>query len=226
VGLAALMRFQRDADEMTGSTAWVREIPTWSPVAEHYVVELDEAGLPVTPITSKVDYESVDYEQIAVGSVAHNTVMEEIYFCTEPGDRPGDCTPRSDQRIVFNHFYYPGWRAYLLDGKHGAIVEDLPIVPEGCLPPGQTLEVGRMVCPDFPSYAETAASIAVETRESTLGRMVVPAPPVGEGYILLRYEDTPPRRIGGWISLATVGILGVAGLLDWRRVKQGQGLGD
>jgi hypothetical protein len=223
VGLAALMRFQRDADEMTGSTVWVREIPTWSPIAEHYVVELDEARLPVTPITSKVDYESVDYEQIAVGSVAHNTVMEEIYFCTEPGNRPGDCTPRSDQRIVFNHFYYPGWRAYLLNGEQGEIVEELPIVPEGCLPPGETTaEPGRMACPGFPTYAEAATRIALETRESTLGRMVVPVPPVGEGYILLRYEDTPPRRIGGWISLATVAILVVAGLLNWRRSKRGQ----
>lgn len=129
VGLAALMRFERDADEMTGSTAWVKEIPTWSPMAEYYI-NLDEAGQPVTPVTSKVDYESLDYSKLAVGSVANNTVMEEVYFCTDPGDRPGDCGPRDDQRIVFNHFYYPGWRAWLLDGRGGQPVQELPIIPE------------------------------------------------------------------------------------------------
>ena len=137
LGLAALMRFERDADELTGSTAWVKEIPTWSPMAEYYI-NLDEAGQPVTPVTSKVDYEALDYSKLAVGSVAHNSVMEEVYFCTDPGDRPGMCGSRDDQRIVFNHFYYPGWRAWLLDGEHGQALRELPIIPES----GGTL--GRM----------------------------------------------------------------------------------
>jgi hypothetical protein len=219
VGLAALMRFQRDADEMTGSTAWVKEIPMWSPMAEHYVVDLDEAGLPVTPVTSKVDYEQVNYETIVVGSVAHNTVMEEIYFCTgERLPQTRSCTPRDDQQIVFNHFYYPGWRAYLLDRMNGEPVEALPIVPEGCRLPTEDLElVNRMLCPEFPSHVEAAEQIAVTTRESTLGRMVVPAPPVGEGYILLRYEDTPPRTLGKWISLSTLGLLSVTLLFSRMR---------
>jgi hypothetical protein len=220
VGLAALMRFQRDADEMTGSTAWVREIPTWSPMAERYVVELDEAGLPVTPIESIVDYESVDYETIAVGSVRHNTVMEEVYFCTEPGARPGDCTPRTDQQIVFNHFYYPGWRAYLLDGRNGNIVEELPIVPEGCLLPEEVAAaVEGVACPPFPGYGEVAARIAQETRDSLLGRMVVPVPAQGEGFILLRYEDTSARTLGQWISLGSlaVWVLVVLGAVVMRR---------
>lgn len=169
VSLAGLMRFQRDADEMTGSTAWVKEIPTWSPMAEYYIQQ-DEAGGPVEPVTTKVDYANVDYKNLALGSVAHNTVMEEVYFCTNPGDEPHECSPRDDQVIVFNHFYYPGWRAYLLDGLHGRPVQELPIIPE----------------------------------DGPLGRMTVPIPPVGEGYILLRYEDTPPRIVGKWISLGTV----------------------
>ncbi|RME62163.1 MAG: hypothetical protein D6790_06765, partial [Caldilineae bacterium] len=133
--------------------------------------QLDEAGQPVTPVESKVDYANVDYETLAVGSVAHNTVMEEVYFCTNPGDRPGECSPRDDKRIVFNHFYYPGWRAYLLDGMHGKPVQELPIIPE---------------------------------EEGVLGRMTVPIPPVGEGYILLEYGSTPPRTVGGWISLGSL----------------------
>jgi len=183
VGLAALMRFERDADEMTGSTAWVKEIPTWSPMAEYYI-NLDEAGQPVTPVTSKVDYEAVDYSAMAVGSVANSTVMEEVYFCTDPGDRPGECRPRDDQRIVFNHFYYPGWRAWLLDGKNGEPTQELPIVPES---------------------------------EGTLGRMTISVPPVGEGFILLRYEDTPPRTIGQWISLATLFLLVSGTFLSLRK---------
>ncbi len=211
VGLAALMRFQRNADEMTGSTAWVRQIPRWSPIAEHYVVGLDEAGLPVTPIASLVDYEAVDYEQIAVGSVRHNTVMEEIYFCTDPGTRPGECAPLDDQQIVFNHFYYPGWRAYLLDGRHGEVVEELPIIPEGCLLAAEVAAgLEGVACPPWVSYTERAARIAQQTRGSSLGRMVVPVPAQGEGFILLRYEDTPARTLGQWISLGSLGLLVLA----------------
>ncbi len=192
VSLAALMRFQRDADEMTGSTVWVREIPTWSPMAEYYIRQ-DEAGGPVEPVTTKVDYANVDYRNLALGSVAHNTVMEEVYFCTNPGDQPHECSPRDDQVIVFNHFYYPGWRAYLLDGLHGEPIQELPVVPE----------------------------------DGPLGRMTVPIPPVGEGYILLRFEDTPPRIIGKWISLGTlalwVGLLAVPlahGRRPWRQGRE------
>ena len=186
VGLAALMRFERDADELTGSTAWVKEIPTWSPMAEYYI-NLDEAGLPVTPVTSKVDYEAVDYRTLAVGSVAHSTVMEEVYFCTDPGDRPGVCGPRDDQRIVFNHFYYPGWRAWLLDGRNGQPVQELTIIPES---------------------------------EGTLGRMTVPVPAIGEGFVLLRYQDTPPRTIGKWISGVTLLLLLGSALFAARRKMQ------
>ena len=186
VGLAALMRFERDADEMTGSTAWVKEIPTWSPMAEYYI-NLDEAGQPVTPVTSKVDYEAVDYSTMAVGSVAHSTVMETVYFCTDPGERPGMCRPRDDQRIVFNHFYYPGWRAWLLESADGPPVQELPIIPE---------------------------------EEGTLGRMTVPVPPVGEGFVLLRYGDTPPRVAGQWISLFTLLLLVVVAF--WPKGKEMQ----
>ncbi|MBP7964298.1 MAG: hypothetical protein KA003_20110, partial [Caldilineaceae bacterium] len=72
VGLAALMRFERDADELTGSTAWVTEIPTWSPMAEYYI-DQDKAGGPVLPVTTKVDMSNVDYATLTLGSVAHNT---------------------------------------------------------------------------------------------------------------------------------------------------------
>jgi hypothetical protein len=180
VGLAALMRFQQSSDEMTGSTAWVKEIPTWSPMADIYISQ-EQAGEPVQPVNTKVDYSNqswpIDYKTFGVQSLAHNSVMEKLYF----GNKRPD-----EQRIVFNHFYYPGWRAYLLDGPDGQIVRELPIIPE---------ETG------------------------TLGRMTVPVPP-GEGYLLLRFEDTAPRTIGKTISLATLALLALSGLITLTRRRR------
>lgn len=178
VSLAGLMRFQQSSDEMTGSTRWVKEIPTWSPMADAYINQ-EQAGTLVTPVTTIVDYTAVDYEELIVGSVAHTTVMEEVYFCTDRDKQENICRPRSDQRIIFNQFYYPGWRAYLLDGQHGQPVQELPIEPE---------------------------------TTGTLGRMTVPVPPVGEGFILLRFEDTMPRLIGKYTSVTTLVLLIGSGL--------------
>ena len=95
-------------------------------------------------------------------------------------------SPLPERRIVYNHFYYPGWHAYLLDGEGGQPVQELEIIPE---------ETG------------------------TLGRMTVPVP-AGEGFVLLRFEDTPPRVVGRWISLATMALLALGGVvLALRRVQ-------
>lgn len=163
VSLAGLMRFQQSADEMTGSTAWVKEIPTWSPMADYYISQ-DQAGGPVEPVDTKLDYSIFDYETFGASSVAHSTISEEIFYYNGR---------QTSATIVFNHFYYPGWNAYLLDGEHGQRIQQIPIIPE---------------------------------EEGTLGRMTVDVPP-GSGYLLLVYEDTPPRTIGGIISLLTVGLL-------------------
>jgi len=175
VSLAGLMRFQQSSDEMTGSTAWVKEIPTWSPMADYYISQ-DQAGAPVKPVDTKLDYTIFDYETFGASSVAHSTISEEIFYANRRS---------SPQTVVFNHFYYPGWNAYLLDGEHGARVTQLPITPEAT---------------------------------GTLGRMTIEVPP-GEGYLLLVYEDTPPRTIGGVITLATVGLLLIGALLTWRRQR-------
>jgi hypothetical protein len=171
VGLPALMRFQQSSDEMTGSTAWVKEIPKWSPMADEYISK-EKAGEPVTPVTSMVDYTTLDYDQetgFVVNSEKRSSISEEVWYWS----------PLQGRRIVYNQFYYPGWKAYLLDGRDGKPLRGLEIIPE---------------------------------EEGTLGRMTVPVP-VGEGYVLLRFEDTPPRVIGRGISLATAGALalGLAG---------------
>ena len=169
VSLAGLMRFQQSSDEMTGSTAWVKEIPTWSPMADYYISQ-DQAGGPVKPVDTKLDYSIFDYETFGASSVAHSTISEEIFYYN------GRQAPAT---IIFNHFYYPGWNAYLLDGEHGQRTQQIPIVPEAT---------------------------------GTLGRMTVEVPP-GSGYLLLVYEDTPPRTIGGIVSLATVGLLFAGGVI-------------
>ncbi len=178
VSLAALMRFQQSSDEMTGSTAWVREIPTWSPMADEYIAQ-EQRGEPVRPVASLVDYTLMNYNKetgFVVNSEARSAIMEEVWYWS---GLPG-------RSIVYNHFYYPGWRAYLLDGRHGQIVRELAIVPE----------------------------------DGPLGRMTVPVDQ-GEGYILLRFEDTPPRIVGRAISQGTLVLLALVGVgIGWRTLRR------
>ncbi len=133
VGLPALMRFQQSSDEMTGSTAWVKEIPKWSPMAAEYISR-EQAGEAVTPVASMVDYTTLNYNEetgFVVHSEERNSVMEEVWYWS----------PLEGRSIVFNQFYYPGWRAFLLDGLDGDIVRELQIVPE------EEGTLGRMTVP-------------------------------------------------------------------------------
>ena len=101
-------------------------------------------------------------------------------------------SPLPGRAIVYNQFYYPGWRAYLLDGSGGQPLQELEIVPE---------------------------------EEGTLGRITVPVPP-GEGYVLLRFEDTQPRIVGRIISQLTLAVLLIVGLvLAWWRRRDGKWVG-
>jgi len=118
-------------------------------------------------VTTRVDYAQVPQnETLAVNSEemgsAHDLVW---YFAKDPG-----------QSIVFNRFWYPGWTAYLLDGKGGKPVREL----------------------------------AVEREDGPLARVVVPAP-AGEGYILLRFEDTPLRASAKWATLGTLVMIAAVG---------------
>jgi hypothetical protein len=114
VSLAGLMEFQQSSDEMTGSTAWVREIPDWSDMADYHM-----AG---EPLTSKVHYGYL-YRQpggAAARTLELRTTSEVIEYSAQ---RP--------ILITFNTFYYPGWRAYLLDAETGAQIRELPIALRG-----------------------------------------------------------------------------------------------
>jgi hypothetical protein len=111
VSLAGLMRFQQSADEMTGSTAWVREIPTWSAMAQLHVDQ--------QPLTSRVDY-SYLYQQERRDAYARTLELQSDRELVEvSAERP--------TLLPFNIFYYPGWHAYLLDPETNAVVEELPI---------------------------------------------------------------------------------------------------
>jgi len=171
VSYAALMRFQRTSDEMTGVTAWVdpERRPHWSSMAENYVQG--------RPVTTKVDYSKVPQdEMLAVHSLELGSAHEKVWF------HAGD----DQQRIVFNRFWFPGWRAWLLEGEDGPPVRELP----------------------------------VEREEGPLARVVVPLPE-GEGYLLLRFEDTPVRRLGKAISAGTLALL--SGMIVLWRFRSSKG---
>jgi hypothetical protein len=117
VSLAGLMRFQQSADEMTGSTAWVKEIPEWSPMADNYI-----AGLLVE---SKLDQSTVP-EGAAAAALEWSTTHEFVQYKAPIRDE------KHFIRLTFNLFYYPGWRAYLVQ-KHDrglGIVGEVEVEPE------------------------------------------------------------------------------------------------
>jgi hypothetical protein len=114
VSLAGLMQFQQSADEMTGSTAWVRRIPDWSPMADYYI-----AG---EPVTSRIDYNSF-YRQVGRTRARTLELGSDSEFVEYSAERP--------VLLTFNIFYYPGWRAYLVEPDTDAVVEELPISLRG-----------------------------------------------------------------------------------------------
>ncbi len=172
VSMAALMRFQRTSDEMTGVTAWVdpQRRPRWSDMAELWVQGKE--------VTTRVDYSRVPQnETLAVNSEDMGSAHEQVYFyARDPG-----------QTITFNRFWYPGWTAWLLDGKDGRPVRKLEVLRE----------------------------------DGPLARVVVVLP-AGEGYILLRFEDTPLRAAAKWITLGTLAALILALVIQAsRRARSG-----
>jgi hypothetical protein len=116
VSLAGLMRFQQSADEMTGSTAWVRDIPEWSPLADYYI-----SG---EPVTSKVNFAYL-YRQPGRPQARTLELKAHRELVEYSAERP--------ILLTFNTFYYPGWHAYLLDIDRGDVIQELPIAVRGDL---------------------------------------------------------------------------------------------
>ncbi len=168
VSMAALVRFQRTSDEMTGVTAWVDPArrPMWSDMAELWVQGKE--------VITRVDYGQVPQtETLAVNAEGMGSAHEQIFFyAKDPG-----------QTVTFNWFWYPGWTAWLLDGKDGRRVEKLPVFRE----------------------------------DGPLARIVVPVP-AGQGYILLRFEDTPLRTAAKWVTCATLLLAAVVSGVSRRKM--------
>jgi hypothetical protein len=137
VSFAALMRFQQSSNEMTGAPQWVdlSQRPLWSDMAELYVqadapplapdaskAEIDAAiARQAAAVTSKVDYRLMPQnETLAVWSQELGAAHERLWV---HAGAPG-------QEIVFNIAWFPGWRAYLLDGETGPIAAELPVERE------------------------------------------------------------------------------------------------
>jgi len=98
VSLAALFRYQQASDEMTGTTAWARRIPSWSPLAEQVI-----RG---EGINTKVNYSVIPNDgRLGVHSVEMSTVHELVWVYAAD----------DQQSVTFLTAYYPGWNAYIYE---------------------------------------------------------------------------------------------------------------
>ncbi len=92
--------------------------------------------------------------------------------------------------------------------------------------PGLRLVFNRQMYPGWTAYIydETGTRLlnvlSWQELEVTdpYGQVTVPLPQ-GRHVVVLRFEDTPPRRAGRWLSLATLVLLAVTGLWCWPRRK-------
>lgn len=114
VGVLGLFRFQQSAGEMTGSTAWVKDIPTWSPLADVYF-----AGKRVKTKIDSTIYENPDDVWFGVDQTGKGLRAdgERVFIESKVDNLP----------VVFNTFYYPGWHAWLTTESDNKFVKDLPI---------------------------------------------------------------------------------------------------
>ncbi|MBI5031860.1 MAG: glycosyltransferase family 39 protein [Chloroflexi bacterium] len=175
VGVLGLFRFQQSAGEMTGSTAWVKEIPTWSPLADVYF-----AGKKVKTKIDSTIYENPDDVWFGVDQAGKGLRAdgERVFVDAKVDNLP----------VVFNTFYYPGWRAWLTTETDNQFVKELQITQVDDVAPTGRIKV----------YV-----------------------PQGRYFLNLRFEDSPPRMVGWWISGAS--ILTMLGIMIWdwrmRRMK-------
>jgi len=138
-------------------------------------------------ITTKVNYTALpDDNSVGVYSMEMDSVHELLWVGTEKGG----------QSVTFFIPYYPGWNAYIYQdlGPHDGNLDKEK---------GPVTRIGPVV--DRPKISTTPIE----------GWMVVPIPP-GPHFLELRFEDTPVRVAGFWISV--VSVLGWVGLfvVSWR----------
>ncbi|MBE7553443.1 MAG: glycosyltransferase family 39 protein [Anaerolineales bacterium] len=126
-------------------------------------------------ITTKVNYTALPPDDsVGVYSMQMDSVHELLWVGTQ----------KEGQVVTFLIPYYPGWQATLYEdlGPHdGNLDEEV----------GPVTRVGPVVA--RPQISTTPIE----------GWMVVPIPP-GSHFLEIRFEDTPVRILGRWISLLSV----------------------
>lgn len=106
-------------------------------------------------------------------------------------------TEKEGQRITFLIPYYPGWQTYIYEdlGPHDGNLDKSK---------GPVTRIGPLV--DRPALSTTPIE----------GWMVVPIP-TGPHFLELRFEDTPVRIVGRWISVISLLILVSLGIFSINR---------
>ncbi|MEW5956417.1 MAG: glycosyltransferase family 39 protein [Chloroflexota bacterium] len=133
-------------------------------------------------ITTKVNYTALPVDNsVGVYSLEMDSVHELLWVGTG----------QQGQAVTFFVPYYPGWQAYIYEdlGPHdGNLDKEV----------GPVTRIGPLVA---------RPAIRVTPRE---GWMLVPIPS-GSHFLEIRFEDTPVRVIGRWVSMGS--ILVVTGLM-------------
>lgn len=114
VSIQGLFSFQQSAGEMTGSTSTVKEIPTWSPMADVVF-----AG---KKLRSRIEYgniaDLIAQDKLWIGVLPNFAGLkansERIVYHAE-----------QETTLIFNIFYYPGWQAYLVKPQTTEIIRPL-----------------------------------------------------------------------------------------------------
>ena len=101
VSLVSLFRFQQSADELTGVTAWVKEIPTWSSLAEYVSIGGE--------LTTRVVNNEVKAADGTVLMGLHSFEIDSVHefvwvFAADDA-----------QSIVFQIPFHPGWTATIYE---------------------------------------------------------------------------------------------------------------
>jgi hypothetical protein len=144
-------------------------------------------------ITSKVNYAALPQDQsVGVYSMEMGSARELLWVGTE----------KTGQTITFFIPYYPGWNAVIYEdlGPHDGNLDREK---------GPVIRIGPVV--SLPEIQTTPIE----------GWMKVPIP-VGSHFLELRFEDTPVRKVGWGISMASlisiVLLVGIGGV--WRQAQK------
>ncbi|HHJ06475.1 MAG TPA: hypothetical protein ENK24_03135, partial [Anaerolineae bacterium] len=128
VDQAGMFRFQQSSDELTGSTAWVKELPRWSSLADAVIAG---GKIKSRVAQSEVWDEAHQTPLLGVDSFEIDSVHEFVWVYAAD----------DQQSVTFYIPYYPGWTATLYedaapdrqdlypDGRIGKAITTLPIHP-------------------------------------------------------------------------------------------------